>query len=151
MRCSFSPPIFVHLQTSFATVKCFTLYVPFTPLKVLKVVWNVSSQFFNVVKPKKGSIHELSDAIPLHLQWPQWVHPFECQAVHNLDLVTLHFTTRRARIRLFQPFALIHRSRAARIFLDWIYSNSAEYFTPSCYDRMKIHIFVCKLSGIPFF
>lgn len=28
----------------------------------------LSSQFFNVVKPKKGSIHELSDAVPLHLE-----------------------------------------------------------------------------------
>lgn len=51
------------------------------------------SQFFNAVKPKKGSIHELSDAIPLHFQWPEWVHPFKSQAIHNLDLVTLHFAT----------------------------------------------------------
>lgn len=61
-------------------------------------IWRAHSQFFNAVKPKKGPIHEFSDAVPLHLQWPQWLHPFESQAVHNLDLVTLHFSARTVSV-----------------------------------------------------
>lgn len=37
-------------------------------LNILPKSKRLHSQFFNVVQSKKGSIHELSDAIPLHLQ-----------------------------------------------------------------------------------
>lgn len=62
-------------------------------LNILPKSKRLHSQFFNVVQSKKGSIHELSDAIPLHLQWFQGVHPLECKAVNNFDLVPLQFTT----------------------------------------------------------
>lgn len=70
----------------------------------------VSSQFFHVVQPKKGSIHELGDAIPLHLQRLERVHPFESEAVHYLDLVALQFTTTRKASACSVSSSIIHKT-----------------------------------------
>lgn len=93
------------------------------------------SQFFNVVQPKKGSIHELCDAIPLHLQWLQWIHPFECQAVHYLDLVAFHFTTKSTDSDIIQKQTTHNKAPGIMLFgyiVNLVNSLNKTQYTTLC-------------------
>ena len=64
-----------------------TLPVSFRP-----TIRPVDSQLFHVVESKESSVHQLGDAVSLHLQGAEGLHPLEGQAVHHLDLVAFNLT-----------------------------------------------------------
>lgn len=47
------------------------------------------SQFLHVIESKEGAVHQLGDAVALHLQKSQGVQTLKGQAVHHFNLVAL--------------------------------------------------------------
>lgn len=125
----------------------FTLYAPF-PLKVLKVECEVCPHSSSMLlSPKKAPsmslvmpflciFSDLSESIPLNVRL-------------STILILLRFISLQGG-RESVYFNHVHSyTKAGPLEYFWtgFTVNSTEYFSLSCYNRMKIHRFVCKLSA----